>query len=579
LLFSDLVNGEMTMDALHELEQLAVRAQAQEVASEARALRDRAAEGRFYVACVGQFKRGKSTLLNALVGTEVFPTGVVPVTSVPTVLRYGAPAVRIRRRTGDWMGIEAKALVDFVSEERNPGNTKEVLAVEVFVLSPLLAAGLCFVDTPGLGSVFAANTAATREFVPHLDAAPVVLGADPPLAGEELELIEAIVSELGGRADSLLFVLNKADRVSQDACREAEAFTRRILTEHLHLPVVSIFQVSALEQLQIGRADRDWTALTERLDTFARESGHGLVQSAVCRGTERLGKRLESLFNEEEAALRRPVEQSAERLERLRRTTAEAMTALIELGPLFTAEEQRIARRFAVRSRTFLAAATSRGREALSQCVKTSIRPNAILREELFGRARTIAQELVEPWLVESEGEAEAAYHKAAGHFVSLVNELLAKLRSSAGAETTLLPDAITVEEGFVTGRHFYFHQLLFLVSPADLIPTLQAFLSRVLPPNVRQKQIERRATDYLERLLVTNAARVENDIKERVLESRRQFEGKLRTGLTELVKTAEEAARRAEIVRGQGEAAVQAALTQIGERRRELAVLLEDSP
>jgi len=48
-----------------------------------------------------------------------------------------------------------------------------------------------FVDTPGLGSVFTGNTATTQAFIPHIDAALVVVGADPPIAGEELTLVES----------------------------------------------------------------------------------------------------------------------------------------------------------------------------------------------------------------------------------------------------------------------------------------------------------------------------------------------------------------------------------------------------
>ncbi len=47
---------------------LAQEVEAEPVAEEARELAARVSEGRFYVACVGQFKRGKSTLLNALIG-------------------------------------------------------------------------------------------------------------------------------------------------------------------------------------------------------------------------------------------------------------------------------------------------------------------------------------------------------------------------------------------------------------------------------------------------------------------------------------------------------------------------------
>jgi ribosome biogenesis GTPase A len=65
---------------LLRLAELAQEPGAEPVVEEARELAARIAEGRFYVACVGQFKRGKSTLLNALVGHEVVPTGYVPVT-------------------------------------------------------------------------------------------------------------------------------------------------------------------------------------------------------------------------------------------------------------------------------------------------------------------------------------------------------------------------------------------------------------------------------------------------------------------------------------------------------------------
>ncbi|MSP25788.1 MAG: hypothetical protein EXR75_11615 [Myxococcales bacterium] len=64
---------------LREFEALAREAGAAALAREAAALADRASEGRFYVAVVGQFKRGKSTLINALVGDALLPAGVIPV--------------------------------------------------------------------------------------------------------------------------------------------------------------------------------------------------------------------------------------------------------------------------------------------------------------------------------------------------------------------------------------------------------------------------------------------------------------------------------------------------------------------
>lgn len=83
----------------------------------------RVVEGRFYVACVGQFKRGKSTLINALIGQEVLPTGFIPVTAVPTIIRFGERShARVRTRDGSWRDIPIPELKEYVTEERNPEN-------------------------------------------------------------------------------------------------------------------------------------------------------------------------------------------------------------------------------------------------------------------------------------------------------------------------------------------------------------------------------------------------------------------------------------------------------------------------
>jgi len=110
------------------------------VAEEARELAVRVSEGRFYVVCVGQFKRGKSTLLNALVGHAVLPTGFVPVTTVPTVIRFGDELhAGVRMRDASWRDVAMTDLKEYVTEELNPENKKTVDGAEVFVPSPSLS--------------------------------------------------------------------------------------------------------------------------------------------------------------------------------------------------------------------------------------------------------------------------------------------------------------------------------------------------------------------------------------------------------------------------------------------------------
>ncbi len=137
-------------------------------------------------------------------------------------------------------------LKEYVTEERNPENKKAVDGAEVFVPSTLLSSGMCFVDTPGLGSVFTGNTATTQAFIPHIDAALVVVGADPPIAGEELALVEAV----GRQVQDLILMINKADRTTDPERAAAVQFTREILEKRLHRPMGEVFEVSAVEQME-----------------------------------------------------------------------------------------------------------------------------------------------------------------------------------------------------------------------------------------------------------------------------------------------------------------------------------------
>src|SRR5215831_19956274 len=103
---------------LLRLASLAVELGTNRVADEARELAARVSEGRFYVACSGQFKRGKSTLINALTGEPILPVGFVPVTTVPTVVRFGEqPRARVQAGDGSWREIGVSDLKQYVSEE------------------------------------------------------------------------------------------------------------------------------------------------------------------------------------------------------------------------------------------------------------------------------------------------------------------------------------------------------------------------------------------------------------------------------------------------------------------------------
>jgi ribosome biogenesis GTPase A len=147
------------------------------------ALLDRLDAERLRVLVAGEAKRGKSTLVNALLGRDLLPSGVTPLTAVTTTVRYGTDErADVRFLDGHEEKYPLAALPDLVTERGNPGNRRRIAGVTAYVTAPVLEGGVELVDTPGTGSVFEWDTQAAYEALESMDAAVFVLTADPPMA-------------------------------------------------------------------------------------------------------------------------------------------------------------------------------------------------------------------------------------------------------------------------------------------------------------------------------------------------------------------------------------------------------------
>jgi GTPase SAR1 family protein len=541
------------------------------VANEARELSARVAEGRFYVACVGQFKRGKSTLINALIGEPVLPTGFIPVTAVPTVIRFGERLhARIRLNDGSWNEIPVSELKQYVTEELNPENKKGVQGAEAFIPSPLLSSGMCIVDTPGLGSVFSGNSAATQAFIPHIDAALVVVGADPPLAGEELTLVEAV----GKQAQDLILVLNKADRTTNAERTAAAAFTRQLLGKRLHREIGPIFEVSAQERAERRGPIRDWDKLKEALQQLVDSSGRQLVWAACDRGIQRLSEQLLAIVHEGREALRRPVEESERRITLMKRTISEAERSMRELSFLFLAEQQRLSDLFVDRHKAFSAFALPQASQEFqhtSRSIPGGFGPS--YRRRVMKVAQDIAHHHVVPWLRPEQEEAEREYRRVALRFVEMGNDFLQRLANAGIPELSRMPHALDPETGFRVRSTFTFLDFIEVAQPAS---PLRWLADVILPVIGARKVIQRDGQEFLVKLLETNSTRVQSDTLNRVQESRARLEVEIRKLLHEVSRIAEQALARARKFKEEGEPAVDAELARLDHLQREVEVLRE---
>lgn len=549
-------NG-ITESPLEHLAILASRAGVEQISEEARLLAARVVEGRFYLACVGQFKRGKSTLLDALLEEPVLPIGVVPVTAVPTVVRYGPErSARVLIRGGQWRQIEIDRLGSYVSEEENPENEKEVMAVEVFMPSHLLATGMCMVDTPGIGSIFEASTAATYGFVPHIDAALVVLGADPPITGEELTL----AAKLHQRVENVLFVINKADRVSMAELFAAKQFASTVLERRVGRPI-EIYEVSAKEQLEGKGQSREWPAFASALTHTVSVSGRRMVWLAQQRGATRLAGWLRAIVAEERRALLEPIEQSEVRIGELTAYIEHSENAIHDLGLLLLGEQQRLSSRLEERRQEFIAVILTSARHRLAESANSAPSHGPAIRRFAMQTARTIVREQVLPWLEEEEELVNDEYARITERFTVLADGLLGDLANAGVPHLAHVGKSIEGCGQLTAHSQFQFHDMLRIARPASPIRYAADFMMAALGFTT---PIWRDAERFLERVVDTNTSRVHNDLERRLAVARKELERTIRGLLMEAKDVAQATLARARETKVAGQTAAQRRVAEL---------------
>ncbi|MCM8815171.1 MAG: dynamin family protein [Candidatus Omnitrophica bacterium] len=190
----------------------------------------------FYLAIVGQVKRGKSTLLNALVGEEILPSSIIPVTAIPTFVKYGSNlGVDVFFYDSGKKHIDAENveearnfICNYVMEEKNPENIMKVSFVEVSVPASILKERVVLIDTPGIGSTYLHNTETTLNFIPKCDAALFVTSVDPLITEVELEFLKRLSKHM----KNVWIVLNKIDYLSNKDLIVCKKFIQNVLEKN-----------------------------------------------------------------------------------------------------------------------------------------------------------------------------------------------------------------------------------------------------------------------------------------------------------------------------------------------------------
>lgn len=143
----------------------------------------RIAEPGVRIMVVGEFKQGKSSLVNELLGRDLCPVDDDVATAVPTVVcRSDELTATAFRREADGIGVVGESidpddLSAYVSEAGNPNNQRALVRVELGCASPILSGGVVLIDTPGVGGLESAHGAITIAALTDADAVVFVTDA------------------------------------------------------------------------------------------------------------------------------------------------------------------------------------------------------------------------------------------------------------------------------------------------------------------------------------------------------------------------------------------------------------------
>ncbi len=199
----------------------------------------------FYLVMLGLFKRGKSSLINALLKDEIVPTGIIPLTAIITLIEYGSKKyAEIFFINSDSKKVNILEVNQYVAEKENPKNIKQVSYVKIYHNSEILKR-VTIIDTPGVGSSLEHNTETTNRFIDKIDAAMFILSGDVPITKAESEFLTGIKL----RIPKVIFVLNKIDLLPTEQLEEVKNYNISVLNEICDKKPIELIKVSSKNAL------------------------------------------------------------------------------------------------------------------------------------------------------------------------------------------------------------------------------------------------------------------------------------------------------------------------------------------
>ena len=197
----------------------------------------------------GEFKRGKSSLINAIIGDEICPTDIGIATAVVTRIMYGQTKKAVRYYGNLLEGENALKKEEIAWDDIQKYTVGDVIEIgstvqmDLYYPSEFLKEGLVVIDTPGIGGLDPRHANLTAMALPYADIAVFITDASEPVTESELKFYE---KKVASRVKSTIVLINKSDILSQDVLQTHIETTRNTF---LSVGNPTIVAVSAMNWL------------------------------------------------------------------------------------------------------------------------------------------------------------------------------------------------------------------------------------------------------------------------------------------------------------------------------------------
>lgn len=532
-------------------------------------LRDKLQQETFNLVVAGEFKRGKSSIINALLGEPVLPVGVVPLTSVITVVQAGAGrTAQALMQDGHSRAIALEQLAELGTEPGNPGNVKGVRQIIVDHPSDWLQQGIRIIDTPGIGSPHRHNTEVTRAYLPQADAVLFVASVDQPVSQDELHFLDGIRRH----AEKIFCLLNKVDHLAPAEQAEALAFATEAI-RHALGTAVPVFPVSARLALEAKRSGDEslfersgfvefQAALREfidrdRADTWLRSVARSLT-GLIAHARHACEVELNALSGPLDL-IQRNLSAFQARRDELHRSRADHRVLLEADARALLREDvepalERFKQELLERLPAHIDAWFARYREL----------PSRQLQAELEKRIIETLREAYDGWLAQQDLHLAQAFDALCRRFWSELQRKINELMRYSSELFALSWTPTEVEGAWSAQSRFYYK---FWYEPTGL-RMLSTSLALSLPKALAGRLIMRYMKALAAEFADTQAGRLRHDLEERLKQSVRDAQRKMTERADAIIAQVEAAIERALETRRESEPHITARRAELSQRR-----------